>query len=420
MSKTPLEAPVLEGGVRTEVLAALRALAAELPAALPLEPGTLSSHQASEHIWQLSSASLFFAYLARSELFEGSWDETADELLDAAIRRTEEVPDVRPSLYGGVAGLGWVIHHVDRLREKWDPEATEVLDTELLAHLERLDTPAPAFDLMGGLVGLGVYGLEARNRQIVERVVDRLGACCEEHAEGLTWRTPPEQMGRASFPEGHFNLGLAHGVAGVLAFLADLHGASVVDASDLLQGAVGWLRRQKLGDNERRTFPWAVAPDRPPLTWGFDPGWAYSDAGIAFAVFRAGEVLDDRGLIRDALSIAEREARTLADVPVRNPGIGFGPAGFARIFTRWYQRTGRVVFRDAAKQALDDLLALRRPGKGVAGFITVDRKGRERGSNVGFLGGAGGIGLVLLAACSSTEPGWDRLLLLSSAATSAA
>lgn len=413
MFEAPLETAVLEGGTRSTALAALQAVAEDLPAALPRKPSDLPPSHASEYVWSLASAGLFFTYLARAEIVDGDHEAIVNEILDAAIRLTEEIADVRPSLYGGVAGLGWTIHHVGRLLGGWDPEATEVLDTELLAYLEHLSPSTSPFDLMGGLVGLGVYGLEAENRRLVELVVEHLAALSEESPEGLSWWTPPEVGGRAFFASGHFNLGLAHGVAGVLAFLADVHEAGIAEVQGLLSGAARWLRRQKLSGGERRTFPWAVAPDQPPLAWAFDPGWAYSDAGIAFGLFRAGQVLEDPGVTGEALVIGEREARELASVPVRNPGIGYGPAGYVRIFTRWFEHTGRQVFRGAARQSLGDLLALRQPGKGIGGFVTIDRSGRERGVDPSFLSGASGIGLVLLAACSPVEPLWDRLLLLS-------
>jgi hypothetical protein len=61
-------------------------------------------------------------------------------------------------------------------------------------------------------------------------------------------------------------------------------------------------------------------------------------------------------------------------------------------------------------------LDYQRPGVAVGGFATA-RPGTE-GECVwtpepGFLDGAAGIGLVLLAAATPVAPAWDRILLLS-------
>jgi hypothetical protein len=53
------------------------------------------------------------------------------------------------------------------------------------------------------------------------------------------------------------------------------------------------------------------------------------------------------------------------------------------------------------------------PGMGVGGFLSVDQAGRPCGTDVSFLGGASGIGLVLLGAATGVDPLWDRFLLLS-------
>ena len=50
---------------------------------------------------------------------------------------------------------------------------------------------------------------------------------------------------------------------------------------------------------------------------------------------------------------------------------------------------------------------------GVGGFSSVNPAGRPRGTDVSFLGGASGIGLVLLGAATGVDPLWDRILLLS-------
>jgi hypothetical protein len=56
------------------------------------------------------------------------------------------------------------------------------------------------------------------------------------------------------------------------------------------------------------------------------------------------------------------------------------------------------------------------PGRGCGGFravIPID-SGELRGwPDPGFLTGAAGVGLALLAAISDVEPEWDRVLLLS-------
>ena len=75
--------------------------------------------------------------------------------------------------------------------------------------------------------------------------------------------------------------------------------------------------------------------------------------------------------------------------------------------------TGEPECRAAAQRWLDDALARRQPGTGVGGYR--HPRGRDPGAreHAGFLEGASGIGLALLAMIDDTEPAWDRLLLLS-------
>lgn len=320
------------------------------------------------------------------------------------------------SLHCGAAGLAWILHHTARvLGVEGAEEATQALDEELLEYLQGAGSIDEPYDLLDGLLGLGVYGFESGNRPLVERIVHRLAARNQVAAEGLAWQTPSESGERNWFTEGHSNLGLAHGVAGVVAFLAGAieKGIEPNTARPLLLDAVHWLCRQRLPDSEPRAFPWAVAPGQPPVTQGFDPGWAYADSGIAAALAHAARALGDADLLKEALSVAEREAARMDELPARHPGIGFGPAGYAQIFARLYWQTGRPVFQRAACCEILRLLEMRAPGMGVGGFFSVDLAGRPRGQDVSLIGGASGIGLVLLGAATGVDPLWDRFFLLS-------
>src|SRR5438477_579874 len=90
------------------------------------------------------------------------------------------------------------------------------------------------FDIVNGLAGLAAYALERLPspdaRTALERIVARLEEAAEPAGEGLTWRTPPARLDleqRGDRTHGPFNLGVAHGVPGVLASLAAVHEAGI-------------------------------------------------------------------------------------------------------------------------------------------------------------------------------------------------
>ncbi len=400
--------PLLAGQDRQRALTAVHAIADDLRT-LPLP------RQTSESVCDLACAALFLTYLAQATGRTGD-AVAAQTLLEAATDRAGVAEQLPMSLQSGATGLAWVLHHIAKVLElEGAAVATSSLDEELLGRLHGPADIGEPYDLLDGLVGLGVYGFESGNRPLVERVIRRLAARKQAAAEGLAWHIPPEDGEGDWFAEGHSNLGLAHGVAGVVAFLA---GAMAEDiepdtARPLLLDTVHWVRRQRLPDGEARAFPWVVTPGRPPLTQGLDPGWAYADSGIAAALGHAARVLGDADLLEEALLVAEREAAGMDELPVRQPSIGYGPAGFAQIFTRLYRQTGRPTFRRAARREVVRLLEMQAPGMGAGGFLSQDEAGRPHQADVSFLRGTSGIGLVLLGVATAVDPLWDRLLLLS-------
>jgi hypothetical protein len=104
---------------------------------------------------------------------------------------------------------------------------------------------------------------------------------------------------------------------------------------------------------------------------------------------------------REALAFARRAAgRGCVDSGAVDPGLRQGAAGTAHLCNRLFQGTGQEPFADAARAGFGSLLETRRRDEGIGGFQV----------DPGFLNGAAGIGLALLAAISSVEPAWDRLL----------
>jgi class I lanthipeptide synthase len=193
---------------------------------------------------------VFYRYLAEAEL-GGGYEATSRRFLEQA---TDAVGSVRmaPSLYGGFAGVAWAMAHLERRSSGSNTgESTEAVDEALKGYLNRRGWQSD-YDLVSGLVGFGVYAIERlpapAATACLEGVVDRLGETAECGAGGVIWHTapqllPPQQ--RELYPQGYYNLGLAHGVPGVIAVLGAACAAGVRRrrARRLLDGAVAWLLR---------------------------------------------------------------------------------------------------------------------------------------------------------------------------------
>jgi lantibiotic modifying enzyme len=360
----------------------------------------------------------FFTYLDPVRPGQG-YDDLAMQLLERAIDGTGGM-QAPPSLYSGFSGVAWTLEHLrGRLFEdEGGDDPGEEVATALADHL--LLTPwRGQYDLISGLVGYGVYALERLprpgGRECLERTVARLGEIAERQPGGLiTWPTGPELMIErelVTFPEGNYNLGVAHGVPGVIGVLARACAAGV-DARELLDGAVAWLLANKLPAEAEAAFAYSLAPNVEPRATRL--AWCYGDLGVAATLLMAARAVGEKGWEREAVAIAlDTAGRDVEKSGVVDAGICHGSVGLAHLYNRLYQATGEPALGDAARGWIERTLAYRQPGQGIAGFLSwIVGEGEELDwrTDPGFLTGSGGIGLSLLAAATAVEPEWDRLL----------
>jgi len=236
---------------------------------------------------------------------------------------------------------------------------------------------------------------------------------------GMTWQTPAEDMPnelRERILGPHYKLGTAHGVAGVVGALGLI--CQVVEhaaARALLDRAVAWLLAQRCTDEaERPRFPWRVGGGERPILPR--QAWCIGDIGVAAALLLAARACEREDWEEIAVGVARAVARTSRADQVDDPGLCHGAAGIGHIFNRMHQATGDQELAEAARYWFDLALGMRQPGRGIAGFFA---RTAEPGSTPevappsGFLDGAAGVALALLAATGEGEPEWDRALLTS-------
>ncbi|HEY5937046.1 MAG TPA: lanthionine synthetase C family protein [Kofleriaceae bacterium] len=395
--------PVLDGELAVAARRAIREIADSLAAGHgePCRPADLA---------------LFWAYVA------GSFDDAEshyDSAMDALVAAT---PNERHlSLYGGLAGVGWVLAHVSE-----DGAADHFLDAVDDGLLTILDAPQwdASYDLISGLVGFGVYFLERlehldtdKPRRGLARIVEHLYRTREETAGGVSWFTRVEllpEWQRAVSPRGHYNCGVAHGVPGVIGLLGKIAARpdAPPHARELCLAASTWLEAQRLPTRSPGWYPARALRDEVERE-ATRAAWCYGDPGIA--VVRWATALRLETPVDSAIALARHCAlRDPEACGVVDPGFCHGAAGLGHLFNRFYQASGEPLFRTAARSWFERALTMRRP-EGVAGFAAFTSRFEHQDARwvpaTSLLEGAAGIALALLAACESTEPAWDRLFL---------
>lgn len=347
--------------------------------ALP-PPTTMAEH---------ADRALVRSYLAQDEVV-GDPDDAAGASLVAAITAFAGTVGT-VSLYGGAAQLGWVIAHLT------DGEAADAMCTKIDAALATQLAGAWSgdHDLISGLVGIGVYALERGEPglAIATRVIDHLEAAARPRGDGIAWFTAPALLPawqQEMAPDGYWNLGVAHGTPGVIAWLARCaaHGVEPARAGRLLDGAVAYLRGVAPPGTARIPSWEGLAPTR-------RLAWCYGDLGSSLALLSAGKAVGREDWRDEALAMARTCAGTSrADANISDSTLCHGASGAFHLFHRLAMATGEPLFAEAAITWLERL----------SSYTPTDPQS--------FLEGSGGVALALHAAISDVDPAWGRMMLV--------
>ncbi len=183
-----------------------------------------------------SGAAGLLEYLCRLE------DRSRSDDLEAVIRSlTERIcsamaqrADLFPGLYFGAAGAAWAtLSSAHRLGDK-------ALGRRAMELVDRLPTRSPNLDLYHGAAGAGLALCRAWSLERSDRVLERIGEVADHlvaHArtseDGVYWRATDDPNAGPELPAEY---GLAHGVAGIGAFL--LAAGAVTGRSDCVDLAL--------------------------------------------------------------------------------------------------------------------------------------------------------------------------------------
>ncbi|MET0498452.1 MAG: lanthionine synthetase LanC family protein [Steroidobacteraceae bacterium] len=365
---------------------------------------------------------IFLAELAQVVGGDNVYGRMAERCLD---RLVGDLPHeiMAPGFYEGLAGIAWAMRSVAVSRgriELLGDECFSEIYEYYGAFLDQHDREYE-FDLVSGLAGIGLWTVTIDNRDERERLtaltLNRLQDASESDAAGVRWGTPRTRPRRYPTPAplqvSEYNLGLAHGIAGVIGFLAeclnsDACASQAETCRGMLSSGVAWLLRQQLEEGAESSFP-----DIAGSTQSSRMAWCYGDPGIAAVLIKAADALQSPSILDSALRVVEKTAsRQLRDSHVRDTGVCHGAAGLALIYSELYRRLpGCHSLIGQARYWRAALLEMLKAGTGIKGCYSWKAEGNRNVPDGGLLGGAAGVGLSLLDVDSDVTQ-WRYPLLI--------
>lgn len=318
---------------------------------------------------------------------------------------------------GGLSGATWAVRRVLALRGESVAGFSDPVD-ELLESMLAAPDWYREYDLILGLAGFALYAAGHPDPEwratLGRHVLRHLEALAREDDDGCYWFTPVTMVPahqRHEFPEGYRNLGLAHGVAGVIGALARLRDAGVEPArtGSLLRAATAWLlaRRRRDPDRGNGAFVFANIADQPDVSRPL--AWCYGDLGIALALACSARSLADPELETFSIALAlECSKRTGSGSGIQDAGLCHGAAGAALAFHRFACINAHPAFVRARDSWLNAALSMRDERfNESAGVFCVRGGAGQRHADFSVLTGLAGVGLTALACANHDQPGWD-------------
>lgn len=381
------------------------------------DPSTLTLKAGDEVGLANGLAGIALLPLTLASLFpEQDWLEVTGSYFTLLTQKSRQSPLSHPGLYHGTSGIAFTLWLFAQQDCRYH-DASQTLLARLVNQvvswnwcLQPLLAGQQNFEVIGGLSGILRFLLTQRDEPEVQPALEYLLTSLVWFSEDQErWTHHPEQLGaiaKRHYPQGYLDLGLAHGLAGPLSALslAVLCDCILPGMKDAIERWSTWLIDQQLAMPWGKDWPSVVptqlhAKDCSPTR----SAWCYGTPGIAHALWLAGRALADDALCthaREALASALR--RPALERNIDEPQVCHGLAGLLLICLR-FAHDDMIAYTPGLTEAIP-LLTTALYTRWIASYSQM---------SPGFLTGAVGGALTLIAALTNSEPLWDQILLLS-------
>lgn len=363
---------------------------------------------------------LLFAYLSKlfpeknySDITAGILDELSDSLSNDELDH---------NMSAGVAGIAFTFQHLRNtdVLDKSDDWNLSEMDEFISLGIDH-DLKTGNWDPLHGIVGLGIYFLEHNKetgeKKYLEKIVDCLSQMRTDFNGYKIWITP----GYGKYSNDNYNFGMAHGMPGILSFLALVHarGIKQQETEEMILSCLPFLLQYEYAEDEEYCFPNSVEvnPGDEEQKPGSRLAWCYGDLCMANTLIHWGNTLHLNRWKTKGINVALKTTRrSFESAGCMDAPFCHGTTGLVHQYNNFYRLTGNEVFKYAAEKWLNlTLEKYYNPGEGVGGYSSRCRNEEtnlfEYMPRYGLLEGSTGIALTYLSYLYNIKPDWDIIFL---------
>jgi len=325
-----------------------------------------------------------------------------------------------PSFATGLTGMKFTLHHLGNQQfiSQADASALDSMEPVMFEFARKRMQEGEYSYLHGGLGYLPGLdrgaGAQAQSKQLITMLMEQ---SVNPLPGQIAWETCNPKTGQTEI-----NLGLAHGVPGIMLLMASSlncwsqHDQIALNSYEAVASAVPSMvdflmhcRLEKASNGS--LFPHRMVggkPDKPGRL-----AWCYGDPGVATALWQTGLFMQRTDwqsmalewLIKSSGRIRTRENR------VYDACLCHGTAGLALIYYKMADLTGQERLLDASIHWTRATLDHAQHSDAPAGYLFLG-PGNRYTPNLTFLEGITGVGLALNTLINAESGGWETALLL--------
>lgn len=240
--------------------------------------------------------------------------------------------------------------------------------------------------------------------------------------EIVSWFVEPKDvyhLFREEFPNGYADLGMAHGLTGILSILSIcyLNGVEVKGQKKAIEYGMNELYKFKIQKDNKIFWPGRIPYEmlsEESKDFNFEcPSWCYGLAGMSRAVFLAGKVLDNPKYIYDSINgmkMLIKSKTNYYDAPI----FCHGYAGLMYSYYLMYRETNDPEFIEGINDSIEEILYYYDENKA---FYFKEKNNSKRKvhdkfeKELNFLDGIVSILLPLSALVKEKSTEWDSVYL---------